>query len=96
MMVVVVYDIAIKDAVGQKRLRQIAKKCADWGVPVQNSVYECEIDAEQYRRLREELAELLCPETDSIRFYLLGNHYRKRIDTLGRNPVGWDRETFVI
>ena len=96
MMVVVAYDVETTHAGGKKRLSKVRRTCAEWGVAVQDSVYECEIDAEQYRTLRERLKAAIIPETDSVRFYLLGNHYQKRIESVGRQRVQWDRETFVI
>lgn len=96
MMIVIAYDIATKDAAGKKRLQRISGKCAQWGIAVQNSVYECEMNAEQYRTLKSELEEIFCSEADSIRIYRLGNHYRGRIEVLGRDAVTWDRDTYVI
>ena len=96
MMVVVVYDIATEDRAGKRRLRRVAKECADRGVSVQDSVYECRVNAEQYRKLREDLAAIIAPESDSIRFYLLGNHYQSRIERLGKERTQWDQETFVL
>ena len=29
---------------------------------------------------------LIDPETDSLRFYQLGNHYKTRVEHLGRHP----------
>ena len=95
-MVVVAYDVETTHASGKKRLSKVRRTCAEWGVAVQDSVYECELDAEQYRALRERLEAAIIPETDSVRFYLLGNHYQKRIESVGRQRVQWDRETFVI
>ena len=96
MMVVVAYDVETAHASGQKGLSKVRRTCAEWGGAVQDSVYECELDAEQYRTLRERLEAAIIPETDSVRFYLLGNHYQKRIESVGRQRVQWDRETFVI
>lgn len=96
MMVVVAYDVETTHASGKKRLSKVRRTCAEWGGAVQDSVYECELDAEQYRALRERLEAAIIPETDSVRFYLLGNHYQKRIESVGRQRVQWDRETFVI
>ena len=95
-MVVIAYDIATKDTAGKKRLRRISRKCADWGIAVQNSVYECEMNAEQYRSLKSELEKIFCSETDSIRIYRLGNHYGGRIEVLGKDAVTWDRDTYII
>lgn len=96
MMTVVVYDIASSEPGGAKRLRQVAKACANRSVPVQDSVYECQINAEEYRQLRTRLERIIDPEKDSVRFYLLGNRYQNRIQTLGVDRVRWDRETFVL
>ena len=41
MLVLITYDVNTEDAAGRKRLRQIAKKCVDYGQRVQNSVFEC-------------------------------------------------------
>ena len=95
-MVVIAYDVETTHGGGKKRLSKVRRMCAEWGVAVQDSVYECEINAEQYRTLRERLEAAIIPETDSVRFYLLGNHYQKRIESVGRQRVQWDWETFVI
>ena len=52
MLVLITYDVNTEDAAGRKRLRQIAKKCVDYGQRVQNSVFECLLDAGQCRRLQ--------------------------------------------
>ena len=40
MLVLITYDVNTEDAAGRKRLRQIARKCVDYGQRVQNSVFE--------------------------------------------------------
>lgn len=95
-MVVIVYDISTRDQAGKRRLRKISRKCAAHGIAVQNSVYECLLNADQFRALRSALEALILPEQDSIRFYLLGNHYQSRIDRLGKAPAAEDYAGFVI
>lgn len=51
MLVLITYDVSTEDAAGRKRLRQIAKRCVDYGQRVQNSVFECLLDTAQYRKL---------------------------------------------
>ena len=48
MMVLVTYDVSLADPEGQRRLRRLAKICLDYGVRVQYSVFECEIDPVQW------------------------------------------------
>lgn len=96
MLVVVAYDIAASDAAGRRRLHQVAGICGRWGTGVQHSVYECEVDAGEYRRLEEELAGAICPARDSVRIYRLGNHFQSRVETLGRAGKSWERERYVL
>ena len=72
-----------EDAAGRKRLRQIAKQCVNYGQRVQNSVFECLLDAAQYRMLQAKLCKIMDPERDSLRFYYLGNRYENKIEHFG-------------
>ncbi|MZP30792.1 CRISPR-associated endonuclease Cas2 [Heliobacterium undosum] len=83
MMVLITYDVDTTDSAGQKRLRQIAKQCVNYGQRVQKSVFECLLDPEQYVQLRHRLEQIMDPETDSIRFYMLGTNWKKRVDHVG-------------
>ena len=47
MMVLITYDIKTDNDNGAKRLRHIAKACLDYGVRVQDSVYDCVEDPAQ-------------------------------------------------
>lgn len=86
MLVLVTYDVNTVDAAGRKRLRKVAKKCTDRGQRVQNSVFECVLDASQYALLKEEIKELIDLTSDSVRFYQLGNHYKTKVEHLGVHP----------
>ena len=65
MLVLVTYDVNTTDAAGKRRLRQVAKKCVAYGQRVQNSVFECNVDASQYKWLQAELKALIDSETDN-------------------------------
>lgn len=83
MLVVITYDVNTETAAGRKRLRQIAKQCVNYGQRVQNSVFECLLDAAQCRMLQAKLVKIMDQEADSLRFYYLGNHYENRIEHFG-------------
>ena len=83
MKVVVLYDIDTHTAAGQKRLQRMAKHCLNWGVRIQNSVYECEVNAAQYREMTGELYTIIDETVDRLRFYNLGSHYESRIEYKG-------------
>ena len=83
MLVLVTYDVNTVDASGKRRLLQVAKKCVAYGQRVQNSVFECNVDASQFKRLQADLKELIDPQTDSLRFYTLGNNYQGKVEHIG-------------
>lgn len=83
MLVLVTYDVNTVDTSGKRRLRQVAKKCVAYGQRVQNSVFECNVDASQFKRLQADLKELIDPQTDSLRFYTLGNNYQGKVEHFG-------------
>lgn len=67
---------------GKRRLRNVAKMCVNYGQRVQNSVFECLLDASQYAVFKAKLLELIDPKTDSLRFYQLGKQLSKKSGTL--------------
>ena len=83
MMVLITYDVNTTDAAGKKRLRKIAKQCVNYGQRVQNSVFECLLNASQCKQLQYELLEIMNQEKDSLRFYYLGNKYKTKVEHFG-------------
>lgn len=83
MLVLITYDVNTEDAAGRKRLRKVAKECVNYGQRVQNSVFECLLDAAQYAMLKHKLEALIDKSKDSLRFYNLGNRYQSRIEHIG-------------
>lgn len=83
MLVLITYDVNTEDHAGRTRLRKIAKQCVNYGQRVQNSVFECLLDAAQSKALQAKLCALMDPERDSLRFYYLGNRYENKIEHFG-------------
>ncbi len=86
MMVLITYDINTATPAGQKRLRKVAKECQNLGQRVQNSVFECLIDAAQFTMLKRRLTEIIDGERDSLRFYQLGEKWAGRVEHVGAKP----------
>lgn len=83
MMVVITYDVNTEEPKGKKRLRKVAKTCEKYGQRVQNSVFECLLDATQYILVKHELEQLIDISEDSLRFYKIGNKYKNQIEVVG-------------
>ena len=95
MMVLITYDVNTEDSGGRKRLRQITKQCVNYGQRVQNSVFECLVDAAQCKQLQHKLLAIMDEEKDSLRFYYLGNKYETRIKHFG-SKAGYAPEGALI
>lgn len=80
MMVLITYDVNTTSKASQQRLRMVAKQCLNHGQRVQNSVFECLVDAAQMRQLKHRLVGLIDAETDNLRFYYLGNEWRNHVN----------------
>ncbi|WP_151733032.1 CRISPR-associated endonuclease Cas2 [Paenibacillus tengchongensis] len=83
MLVLITYDVSTKNKEGRRRLSQVSKKCLDYGQRVQNSVFECIVDATEFRKLKFELEKLIDEETDSLRFYNLGEKHKTKVEHIG-------------
>ena len=83
MLVLVTYDVSTVNSSGQRRLRQVAKICQNHGQRVQNSVFECVVDATQLAVLKIKLLEVIDQERDSLRIYQIGNNYKNKVEHIG-------------
>lgn len=85
MLVLITYDVSTQTAAGKTRLRKVAKECVNYGQRVQNSVFECILDASQLLLLllKDRLVSLINEEEDSLRFYYLGNNYQTKVEHFG-------------
>lgn len=83
MLVLITYDVSTQNAAGKARLRKVAKECVNYGQRVQNSVFECILDASQLLLLKDCLVSLINEKEDSLRFYYLGNNYKTKVEHFG-------------
>ena len=87
MLLLITYDVNTETSEGKSRLRKVAKQCINYGIRVQNSVFECVVDAAQARELKFKLTKLIDTEKDSLRFYNLGDKYSSRVEHYGAKPT---------
>ncbi|MCM1566924.1 MAG: CRISPR-associated endonuclease Cas2 [Dehalobacter sp.] len=96
MLVLITYDVNTETALGRKRLRQVAKQCVNYGQRVQNSVFECVLDAAKCREVQHKLEQIIDKEKDSLRFYYLGNNYKSKIIHIGTKESFDVEDTIII
>lgn len=86
MMILITYDVSLVTDSGKKRLRKISEACLNYGMRVQNSVFECEVTPVQWITLKAKLLSVYNPKTDSLRFYFLGSSWRRKVEHAGAKP----------
>ena len=64
MLHLVAYDIC-----SPKRLRLVAKTCLDYGVRVEKSVFECDLDEATFASFWDRLNEIIDPDEDALIAY---------------------------
>ena len=88
MLILITYDVNTENSDGRRRLRKVAKECVNYGVRVQNSVFECVLDAAQCKKLVHLLTKIIDEKKDSLRIYYLGKKETARIEVYGcKNPI---------
>ncbi len=95
MMVLISYDVSTLDAAGRTRLRKVARECQNHAQRVQNSVFEADLDYSAFLKLKDRLLKLIDPDKDSLRFYYLGNNWKRRVEHFGVKET-YDPEGVII
>lgn len=86
MLILITYDVNTETSAGRSRLRKVAKQCVNYGQRVQNSVFECQVDAVKYREIKAVLEKIVDKDTDSLRFYNRGDKYKNKVEHIGAKP----------
>jgi len=91
MLYTISYDIR-----DDRRRNKIHKLLKDFGNPVQFSVFEANLDADQFERLLDRVGKILDEEQDSLRVYPLCAGCREKIEIIGQGEVVQDPDFIII
>lgn len=90
MMYFISYDIA-----DSKRLHRVAKTLENFGVRVQYSFFQCEMEKIHLEDLRGQLLDIIDLKKDSLKIYPLCEDCLKKISTIGEGDC-FVPETYII
>ncbi len=82
MYVVLVYDIS-QEKNGAKRWSKVFKISKKYLSHIQNSVFECIVDQTQYVMLKKQLKDIIDVDKDSVRYYVMGEKYKSKVEHIG-------------
>jgi CRISPR-associated protein Cas2 len=72
----VVYDIP-----DDRRRTRLHTALLDFGTPVQYSVFECLVTAEEFKKLQARINKIIRPRKDHVRYYFLCAACVERVQT---------------
>ena len=78
MLTVIAYDVT-----DDRRRARVSTLLEDYGLRVNYSVFECELDGKEFAQLQEQLARLIDDREDRVVFYRLCAGCRGRKSALG-------------
>ena len=90
MMYFISYDIA-----NPKRLVKVAKTLENFGLRVQYSFFECEMEKEQLNNLKRALLDIINLKEDSLRIYPLCEDCLNETATVGKGSI-FVTQTFTV
>ncbi len=96
MEILVTYDIETTSKEGEKRLRKVAKVCETYGFRVQNSVFECKVDASEMMVFRHRLEAAIDATVDQVAMYRLREPFDAYVVKLGNKPDFGPKDALVI
>jgi CRISPR-associated protein Cas2 len=78
MLRLVAYDIS-----NPKRLQKVAKACEDFGIRVEYSVFECDLDDKDFERLWCRLLDVIDEDEDRVLIYRICSSCVSKIEAIG-------------
>lgn len=90
--VVVAYDIS-----NDRRRTRLYKALLPFGTPVQFSVFECLVTADELAALKRKVRAVIKPRLDHVRYYDLCAACQRRIETTAAgSPPAHDEDALVV
>jgi CRISPR-associated protein Cas2 len=91
MFVVISYDIE-----DDKKRYKVSQILENYGTRVQYSVFECIINEQQLKEIKEKTKNIVDKEKDSIRIYIICENCLKKIDIIGIGEITRDLDFYII
>lgn len=88
---VVVYDIS-----NDRRRTKLHKLLKNFGSPVQYSVFECLLTAEEISQMKKQVKKILRQKSDHLRYYSLCKGCKAKTEIIGRVDILEEKEVIVV
>ncbi len=89
---IVAYDIA-----DPKRLNKVAKVIKDYGIRVQKSIFEVDVDKTVFEEMQLRIEEIIEPSEDGVKYYPLCEKCAGTVEIIGQGIfIDPDEEFYVL
>jgi len=83
------------DLENDRNRTKLASMLKDFGVRVQKSVFEADLDDAELAELRKKLSAVKLDKSDSIRLYKICGECAKKIKIFGKGKVTKDKDFYI-
>ena len=92
MNMIVAYDIA-----DPRRLNKVAKVVKDYGIRVQKSIFEVEVDSGRFTEMKARIEEIIEPSEDGVKYFPLCEKCAGTVEIIGQGVfVDPDEEYYIL
>ena len=89
--IVVVYDIS-----DDKRRTKLHNALLNYGTPVQYSVFECLLEAEQLDKMKQAVNRVIRPREDQVRYYYLCQQCLKKTEITSGPEILHETDVIIV
>ncbi len=90
------YTMVSYDIVDHRTRTRVMKYLKDFGTRVQLSVFECDLDDDQYRRMKQGIEGMINRKEDRVRYYRLCKGCVSRVVISGWGEIHQDEGFEII
>ncbi len=88
--------VASYDISDPKRLSKVARSMKDYGERVLKSVFECNLNVNQFREMKTRIDEIIEPIEDTVRYYMLCEKCVREVEYSGKGETFQEDEEYLL
>ena len=92
----ILHIVASYDISDPKRLARVAKTMKDYGERVLKSVFECNLQENEFQEMKEHIDNIITPIEDTVRYYILCEKCLREVEYSGKGKVFQEDEDYKV
>jgi CRISPR-associated protein Cas2 len=88
--------VASYDISDPKRLARVAKTMKDYGERVLKSIFECNLQENEFQAMKEQIDNIILPIEDTVRYYILCEKCIGEVEYSGKGKLFQEDEDYKV